>query len=162
MGIFVGTCCQAGALPGSSPQVNPRLARPRRSRPVNITSCSRVAVAWTSRHWTQSSCSLAMRSDTSPCLEDQRIWATSWILQFGAEPSARDGLLTGLHQEGVGVLARIALGDPVLGGGVLSRLDPPTAISKTSTPWRPVVSGGFVCREQYVQHYCCISRMAVL
>ena len=84
------------------------------------------------------------------------------ILQFGAEPSARDGLLTGLHQEGVGVLARIALGDPVLGGGVLSRLDPPTAISKTSTPWRPVVSGGFVCREQYVQHYCCISRMAVL
>ena len=77
VGIFVGTCRQAGALPGSSPQVNPRLARPRRSRPVNITSCSRVAVAWTSRHWTQSSCSLAMRSDTSPCLEDQRIWATS-------------------------------------------------------------------------------------
>src|SRR2546428_13980987 len=41
-------------------------------------------------------------------------------------------------------------------------VDPPTAISKTSTLWRPVVSGGFVCREPNVQHYCCISRMAVL
>src|SRR5439155_13469531 len=41
-------------------------------------------------------------------------------------------------------------------------VDPPTAISKTSTLWRPVVSGGFVCREPNVQHYCCISRMVVL
>ena len=60
-----------------------------------------------------------MRSDASPCLEDQKdLGDLVRILQVGAEPSARDGLLTGLHQEGVGVLARIALGDPVLGGGV--------------------------------------------